>query len=236
MDREAVPRRGRGKQPRRESLEVRHPTARARAAWPGATGRVPFAIRSRLHRQPHWGRGDGLAKLRNRRSDPHHRRAASRPTIEEPSPGSFTAETRTTHDAIAQDDVRKETQSSCGDEDPDLLPASARCGSLIDRSDPRQSRSMPATWMMPAYGSLPAPVSTALPTGHRTPASQRPKRFEPGAALDCPGHALRRSSHHGNTFRFHALTMTSAFCSSRSPSMTSYLTPRASVRSRQRKE
>ena len=56
--------------------------------------------------------------------------------------------------------------------------------SRMDCSDARHSRLMPATWMMPWYGSRPAEVTTAVPNGMDPTRAQLAERLVARAALD----------------------------------------------------
>jgi len=84
-----------------------------------------------------------------------------------------------------------------------------RTESRMERSEARQSRLIPATWMMALNGSRPAEVIRACPTGNGPVRPISMKGWRPPRRLIAPDTPCGSNSHHGITFRFQALTMTS---------------------------
>jgi len=100
------------------------------------------------------------------------------------------------------------------------IPITLRTDPRTDLSLARQSMLIPATWMMPRWGSRPGPVRTASPRGMGPCRPNSLKGANPAFRLMAPDTPCGSRTHHGMMFRFQALTMTSTCWSSRSPATT----------------
>jgi len=78
----------------------------------------------------------------------------------------------------------------------------------------------PATWIIARNDKFPAPVSTAPPSGIQPLRANSRNGAFPALRLIADETPCGNSNHQGMMFRFQALTITSTFWSSRSPSTT----------------
>jgi len=87
----------------------------------------------------------------------------------------------------------------------------------MEYSEARHSMLIPATWIMPLNGSLPAPVSTAPPSGIAPFLPSSRNGAIPPRRLIAPETPCGSRNHQGIMFLFHELTIASTSWSRRSP-------------------